>query len=262
MKNSNPKELNPVYIQTIDYPSNDEINLVDLIKTLFKHKKTMAIVILLTMGLATITILFKSETYTYTTSIEIGTQIVNGSAKPIEPPEALLAKINNIYIPVILKEQRLSNPDETETYEIKTNIPKNSLIVILRMTGSEDKKDIMKNLLQKVSQESIKNQSLIYEAIKRYTKSRLDQTEAELILLKKTDANETEIAVKLNLIDKYSSQLASLRNTQEILPVIQSIEPTGLSRALMLAIAIITSVFLGVFSAFFAEFVSKVKEAN
>ena len=262
MKDSDQKEFKPVYIQTIDCASNDEINLVDIARILARRKKLIAITVMLLIGLATATIFLKPKTYTYTASIEIGTQMMDGNIHPLESPQALLAKISNIFIPLSLKKQRLSNPTNTTSYKIDVYTPDNSLIVIMKIQGGDDEADKIKSLLQDVSQKSVRSLNSIYESIKHHIQSQLDQTSAELRLLKNTNDNETEIAVKLSLIDKYSSQLSTLRDTHEILPASQSIEPTGTTRTLMLAIAIIISVLLGIFSAFFAEFVAKVKEHN
>ncbi len=80
--------------------------------------------------------------------------------------------------------------------------------------------------------------------------------------LKKSDDNETEVATQQKLIEVYSSQLANLRETREILPPMKSIEPTGgTSGKLIIIIAAFAGIFLGVFSAFFAEFVAKIREA-
>ena len=81
-------------------------------------------------------------------------------------------------------------------------------------------------------------------------------------MLKNTDDNETEVSTQQNLIELYSSQLANLRKTREILPPMKSIEPTGTSRKLIVIISAFAGVFLGVFSAFFAEFVAKIREAS
>ena len=261
MKDADPKELKQVYIQTVDYAPNDEVNLVNFAKIIIQRKILILITIILIVGPATAVIFFKPQTYTYTTSIEIGAQIVDGNIQPLEPPQALLAKINKIFIPLALNKQRLLNPNDTKLYVIKVDIPKDSLIIIAEMQGSENEVDVIKNLLQDINQKSVQSQSLIYESIKQYTQSRLDQTSAELRLLKDTNGNETEIALQLSLIDTFTSQLATLRNTREILPVTQSLVPAGLSQTLMLTITIITSVLLGIFSAFFAEFIAKVKEA-
>ena len=51
-----------------------------------------------------------------------------------------------------------------------------------------------------------------------------------------------------------------LRNTREILPPIRSIDPTGGSRKIIVVISAITGLFLGIFAAFFTEFLSKVKQ--
>ena len=58
-------------------------------------------------------------------------------------------------------------------------------------------------------------------------------------------------------IARVEAQLANLVETRALVPPMQSNEPTGLSKRLILAIAIILGIVLGVFVVFFAEFIQK-----
>ena len=120
----------------------------------------------------------------------------------------------------------------------------------------------MKSLLQSITQKATLDHGRIYGSVRQNIASRLKQATSVLQMLKNSNDNETEIATQQDLIEVYSSQLANLRETREILPPMKSIEPTGTSRKLIVIIAAFAGIFLAVFSAFFAEFVSKVREAG
>ena len=260
MNDSDRQELKPVYIHEVNYSADDEISLVDLVMVLVRRKRMIAVVTTFIILLGVIAALLVPKSYTFATSIEIGSQIIGGAIKPFESPETLLAKMQHVFIPQVLNEQRQTNPEDKKNYKITTSIPKSSVIIVLEIKGTEDKADLLKSLLQSITQKATLDHSRIYDSVRKNIASRLKQATSVLQMLKKSNDNETEIATQQNLIEVYSSQLANLRETREILPPMKSIEPTGTSRKLIVIISAFAGVFLGVFSAFFAEFVAKIKE--
>ena len=262
MKNSDKQELKPVYIHEVNYSADYEISLVDLVIVLIRRKKMIAIITTVIISLGVITALLVPKSYTFTSSIEIGSQIINLAIRPFESPETLLAKIQHVFIPQALNEQRQTDPEDETKYKINTSIPKSSAIIVLEIKGTEDKTDLFKSLLQSITQKAILDHSRIYDSVRNNITSRLKQATSELQILKQSNDNETELATQQNLIENYSSQLAIFRETREILPPMKSIEPTGTSRKLIVIISAFAGVFLGIFSAFFAEFVAKIREAS
>ena len=262
MKNNDLQEIKPVYVREASYSTEDEISLIDLAMVLVKRKKLISLIFtgFIVLGIAAALLIPKK--YTYSTSIEIGSQIINEAIKPFESPETLLAKIQHVFIPHELNEQRQTNPEDVKKYKITASIPKNSVIIVLEVKGNEDEADLLTGILQNISQQAIFDHSRIYNSVRKNIASRLNQTTTELEMLKKTEGNKTEVATQQNLIELYSSQLANLRETRDILPAMKSLEPTGTSRKLIVIITAFAGVFLAVFSAFFAEFVAKVREAS
>jgi uncharacterized membrane protein len=262
MKNNNLTEPKPSYIYEAGYSSDNEISLVDLAMVLVRRKRMLALITTFIIALGLVVALLAPKSYTFSTSIEIGSQIINGAIKPFESPETLLAKIQYAFIPQTLNEQQQTIPEDETKYKITARIPKNSVIIVLEIKGTEDKADLLKSLLQSITQQAIFDHSRIYDTVRKNIASRLKQTTTELEILKKTSDNETDVVTQQNLIEVYSSQLANLRETREILPAMKSIEPTGTSKKLIVIVAAFAGVFLGVFSAFFAEFIAKVREAS
>ncbi|MFK5913751.1 MAG: Wzz/FepE/Etk N-terminal domain-containing protein [Woeseiaceae bacterium] len=260
MKNNNLQELNPVYIQEARYSSDDEISLIDLTMVLVNRKKLISLTITLFITIGIAAALLMPKKYTFSTSIEIGSQIISGNVSSFETTQTLLAKLQHSHIPQVLYAQRQTEPDSKKKYEIKANNPKGSNILVLSVKGTEAQADLLVKLLHSVNLKAIEDHSRIYDSVKRNMISRLNLANSELKLLKKTKNNETEISAQQDLIELYSSQLANLRNTREIQPPMKSIEPTGTSRKLIVIIAAFAGMFFGVFTAFFAEFASKVRE--
>ena len=260
MKAPDRQELKPVYIHEVNSSADDEISLFDLTMVLIRRKRMITVITTFIFSLGVIAALLIPKSYTFSTSIEIGSQIFNGTIKPFESPETLLAKVQHVFIPQALNEQRQTNPEDKTKYKITASVPKSSVIIVLEIKGTEDDADLLKHLLQSITQKATLDHSRIYDSVRNNITSRLKQATSELQILKQSNDNETELTTQQNLIENYSSQLANLRETREILPPMKSLEPTGTSRKLIVIISAFAGIFLGVFSAFFAEFVAKVKE--
>jgi len=259
MKTNDLQELKPVYIHEASYTAGDEISLVDLAMVLVR-RKVMIISIFIVFIVSGITLaLLIPRTYTFSTTIEIGSQIISGSIKPFESPQALLAKLQYSYIPQILSEHKQSHPDDKNKYRINSSVPSGSNITLLEIKGTEDQADTLKQLLQITSQKAIEDHNRIFQSVKKNLETRLIQATNNLRTLRNSKNNETEVASSQSIIESLSSQLANLRNTREVLPPIRSLDPTGSGRKTIVIITAIAGIFLGVFAAFFAEFLSKVK---
>jgi len=261
MKDSDIQELKPVYIHEAHYSAHNEISLIDFTMILVRRKKMIVVVTTLIIALGVIIALLKPESYTFTTSIEIGSQIIGGTIEPFESPQTLLAKTQYVFIPQAQNEQRQTNPEDIKIYKIKAYIPKNSVIIVLEIKGPENKADLIKRILRNVTQQAIQDHRRIYDAVKKNLIALKEQSKTELISLNPKEINLTEKRSSIqenNEIQK--SQLANLRNTREILPPMRSIEPTGTSGKLIIIITTFVGIFLGVFSAFFAEFLSIIKQ--
>ena len=256
MKTSDLQEVKPIYIHEATYSKDDEISLVDLVMILVRHKALITSIFILCIALGTTKALITSKTYTYSTSIEIGSQIIGGSVKHFEAPQALLAKLQHSYIPQTLSEYKQSSPEDKTRHYIKSSVPTGSNITLMEIKGTEDQAGTLKRLLQQTSQKAIQDHSRIFQSVKKSLETRLNQATAHLKSLKN---NDTEAMIAQNSIELLSSQLANLRNTREITLPIRSIEPTGKSLNIIIIISAFIGLFLGIFAAFFAEFLSKVK---
>ena len=263
MKNNDLQAVKPVSINETNYSADDEISLVDLAMVLVRRKRMIAVITSFIITLGVIAAFVVPKSYTFSTSIEIGSQIIDGSIKPFESPQTLLAKIQHVFIPQVLNEQRQTDTKIKEKYMIKASIPKSSVIIVLEIKGTEDKAGLMTKLLQKVTQQAVLDHKRIYSAVKQNLVALKEQSKAELATLSSEMDNLTERKRLLQRnIEVHDSQHANLRNTREILPPMKSLEPTGTSRKLIVIISAFAGAFLGVFSAFFAEFVAKVREIS
>jgi uncharacterized protein involved in exopolysaccharide biosynthesis len=228
-----------------------------------RRKAMIASICILIFALGFTLALLAPRTYTYSTSIEIGSQIIDGTVEPFESPETLLAKLNYSFIPKTLNDLSMAGQENKQSYKITASVPRSSKIIVLQMKGTEDQAEILGSILQSISKRAIQDHQRIYDAVKLNYVSSKNQAESELANL---DVNSNENAEKIqrlkNRIESYNSQLANLSNTREILPPMRSIDPTGVSKKLVVIVTAFLGIFLGVFAAFFFEFLAKVKEVS
>jgi len=253
-------EFKPIYIQDVQPCRDDEISLVDL-ALIVSRRKTLLMLITLIFIVAGIAIaLIQPKQYTYSTSLEIGSQFINGNIQPLEGVDTLLAKLQHSYIPFILKSSKNANNKEEKEYKIQASIPKNSQIIVIESKAAETDADKITDLLGKITVRAIEDHNTIYTKLQRNLQSLKHQTEQKLqALATKPDASSEINALQLSL-DSYNLQLTNLRKTREILPPMASAEPTGTSRKLIVVMATLVGVFLGLFAVFLAEFMAKVRQ--
>lgn len=153
-------------VQSLVTYSEDEISLVDLWLILAKHKKCLigALIVAAVLGIATALMLPKS--YTYTTTVEVGTRLDEQNALPIEPVDSVLAKLKESYIPYAQHGYEQSNPDDEKVYEIRASIPKKSQIILLTSKGTESEAGIYRSLHEQAVESLQKDHGRIMDVIR------------------------------------------------------------------------------------------------
>ena len=238
MKNNELEELKPVYIHEASSSANDEISLVDLALVLVRRKRLIGLILITFISIGIIFILSQKPTkttvYKYETSIHIGSRTMMNKTVFLEPPSTLLSSIKYIHIPSIL-------PKSDRKYSITASLLKNSGIIVLK-TSSDKANDLAAiDLLTTISHQAIANHDKYYNAIKNSLKA-INNTE-----------DPTDIALQLASLK--TSSTSAKPDELEITTV-----NTGKSPKLILAFSIISGLIMALLVAFFAEFVSKVKE--
>lgn len=260
MKNDSLKELKPVYIHELYTPENNRVSFIDITLILIKRKIMITAILAITIITGVLYALQKPTLYKCSTSIEIGSQIINGTTRPFEAPETLLAKLNYSFIPLVLNKQQSSKTGSKSNFNIESIIPTKSRIIILSAKVKKEQTDTIVNILNNITRKAIQDHSRIFQSIKTNLETKLNQTIINLKLLKNEKNNVTERAVNQDLIKLFEDQLVNLHNTRQILPPIKSINPAGGSRKTIIVISAFSGIFLGIFAAFFTEFIIKVKQ--
>ncbi len=276
LENTKLTEIKPIYIHdTTAYQAEDEISLVDLAMILIHRKILISAIILLCSAIGLVIALLTPRIYTYSTSIESGSQIINGKTTYLESADALVAKIQRIYIPSILAEQEQKNTS-TETQKshvVEVSIPENSNIILLEAKGSEDQQQTLNNLFNNIVLKINQSQHRLIQTTKDKLSQNIHYSQNKLknlqTYLKKSNPNDKledrfqlirEKTSLENYIANLTSQLSSLRKTHAISQTLKSPLPTGTSHKLIVIISIFAGLFLGMLAVFLAEFRIKIKE--
>ena len=251
--------MKPIYIQQAGYSTIDVLNMIDLALTLVKRKTMIAVIFSIITALGIFAALLTPREYTFSTTIDIGSRIIEGSIEPFESPQALLTKLKYSYIPQVLTERRESFPNDKTKYRIRPSVPSDGNLVLLEIIGTEEQSDTLKELLNATSDKAIQEHTSIYESIKRSLEAGLGHATADSESQMNYNRSEIKTFMHENIIGSLASQLANLRSTKVALSPMRSLDPTGRSRKTIVAASAFAGVFLGIFVAFFAEFLSKVK---
>ena len=343
-----PIEVKPNQQNIPPYYYEDEISLIDLWLVLVRRKKLLFTIFLLIVVLGLALAFVTPKKYGYSTSIEIGSRVIQDRVQPIESPETLLAKIQESYIPFVQLQYRNQNENDEEIYKISARVPKGSQLVVLESKGVESVSEIFKDLQQRVVNEVKKDHKRIIEVIrkeleiarneavsqleelkdqerllmasdkrlndvvkmvtrqleeakqdlataensrKRSVKEATNEARAMTLLMldsgiksqrervanleerlvveiaedqdrlaKEISGNKRAQQNQLAKIARVDAQLDNLVETRALLSPMQSMEPTGLAKRVILAIAMVLGFIIAIMAVFIAEFLQKAKQ--
>lgn len=120
---------------------DDEIDLADLVASIWRRKWLVLAVMLVCMLLGIGYALTKATAYEYSTTIEIGTRVVDGETQPIERPQTVVAKLEKNYVPEAIRtfeQERKNNGGRDVGLKVSAQSPENTNLVLLSSQGTEE----------------------------------------------------------------------------------------------------------------------------
>ncbi|MWJ27627.1 lipopolysaccharide biosynthesis protein [Halomonas sp. ZH2S] len=242
------------------YPQNDEISLVDLAKILIKRWKTMVLIFLIVVLGALAYVLLTERSYEYVSIYQVAEE---APGRALETPASVLAKVNNLYVGPETRKLRESAGLESLPFEVTVANPNDTLLIRLGSEASEDNHELVAQMHEGLLARMTEGQGERLERRQASLEQQLKNTEAALESVEQTN---TEWGSEL--IASYTERLAGiqLRLTQlsegQVVQVaMQSLEPTGTSRSLIMALALVLGGMLGVIAAFFSQFAVVVRDS-
>jgi capsular polysaccharide biosynthesis protein len=202
---------------------DDEIDLAELVAELWKRKWIIIGVTVACTILGVAYALSKEAIYEYSTTIQIGTRIVDDETRPIERPEAVAAKLESSYIPEAVRtyqDKIASNGDAFTSLQVSVDRPDDTNIVLLSSEGSEEgsrhyiplHNRVVDHLIQDHERETELERVRLKNQLQK-ARQELERVTDERVLRVERDEITTRISAARNELEKLKDQ-AELINAE------------------------------------------------
>lgn len=191
---------------------DDEIDLAELAAAIWRRKWIVLGVMLACIALGVGYALTRDRIYEYSTTIEIGTRVVESEARPIEPPQTVVAKLEKNYIPEAIRtfaQESKKNGGAGIRLNVRTNSPANTDLVVLTSEGPEELSQyyipLHVRLLQRLSSDHARQaelQRLELQNQLRMAEQELERIKDERVLRVERDELNTKISAAKNSLEQ------------------------------------------------------------
>ncbi len=191
--------------------------------TLMRHKRVI-IACTLVGAIGGVALAMQTpRTYSFTTTMELGSTQV-GSSNPIEPAEAVIAKVTNAFLPSIERAygETIGDPGFSIGLDIKN--PKGTNLLLMKSKGPLDKQDEHRELHHQVVERVLAEHHQDFQMVRTNLDLELEQArrdaaalkdQAASLLLRRTWLQESRNLTNDRLV-KIDSELARLATNREI----------------------------------------------
>ena len=200
-------------LQTTQAPQN-VINLMEIWWLIKRQKKIAIGVLFLSMLLGFTYAMLKPKTYSFSTTVQVGTVGFEGKTSLIESPDTALNKVLLAYIPFILSDFYREKPEVRGAYSINVNVPKKSDLLVIDAKGSLEQEPIYRDLIDRVVKKLVDDHSRI-TSLKIKT-AEVSLAHAQNVLEGSKDAAKL-ISANLQRLDKTSELLHNQLNEKKSL---------------------------------------------
>jgi len=161
------------------YPS-DEIDLVEVGVSLWRRWKIMLVVFLVCLGLGLVVALVFPKKYEYSTTIQIGTQVVGDKLQPIEAPDSAAKKIENGFLPQIVQQQAKKNGINPKKLSFSVSSPPKTSLVIISGKAPDSLADEFKSIEKAAAQALIKSELPLTTVMRAKLESELTDAQSSV----------------------------------------------------------------------------------
>ncbi|MEQ6917328.1 lipopolysaccharide biosynthesis protein [Halomonas aquatica] len=251
--------------QASRYASDDEISLVDLAKILIKRWKVMAATFFVIVMGALVYVLMMERSFEYVSLYQVAEQAPteNRENGALEPPVTVVAKANNLYLGAVTR--KLLDDEGLASLPFTTAVSnlEDTLLVKLTSQATEASAPLVESFHSRVLARIEQDQQAFFERLRDSMQRQLESAERSLEL-----AKESTSPSAAELIASYSGRVANIQDSleqlqegQAIQTAVQGLKPSGTSRSLVMALAIVLAGMLALMMAFFAQFAAAVRES-
>ena len=199
-----------------DFYADDEISLIDLAVVLVRRRWVIFGVFALCTAVGAVVAWVKPAQYKYTAAIAIA-HVPNGSAlQPIESPQAVLARVDNVYVPSARSALAKRAAGKDADYPVSASVPEGSSLIWLEAKGSEADGDDYKSLYTDVADSIRASEHAQVESFRKNLQAKrqadfdqLEQLKSDSAQLRKREqAIENSVSSTNKQIDELQRQVA------------------------------------------------------
>ncbi len=238
---------------------DDEISLVDLAATFIRRRRIFYACFALVTLLGVVYALMQADKYEYVTLLESAEKAGN---EFIEKPAATVAIIENRWIPAAASSYQAEN-EKLLPFKLDASNPENTGLIRIVSEASVETADVVKTIHSDLAQSVMERQQQLLETQRNSLKNQLASIERVIQSLQTSEGGEntaTALAAAIQKRAELESELEALQPASVIVTARQSTGQRGISGVLIVGLACSMGIMLGVFLAFFAEFVWRVRQ--
>lgn len=238
----------------------DEISLVDLAITFIRRRRVFYVVFLTTtlVGLA-YSLLLMPEKYEYISLLQMAEMAEEDSSNTIESPATTIATLQNRWLPEVQATHRQAEEKELP-FGISFSNPENTGLIRMASEASPDNAALVKETHEKLIDQIKKRQQLLLAREKQSLENRIEALDRAVESLQGEEGAGSVIAEVYEKRVTLRGKLEKLKPGETLVVSRESSERKGTSRRLIVLLAAFLGAIMGVFLAFFAEFVVLVRE--
>lgn len=239
---------------------SDEISLVDLVKILIRRWKMLLVIFLLVVLGTLAYVLLMERTYEYVSIYQVAEQ-APGSA--LEGPNSVLAKVDNLYVGPETRKLRESTGLESLPFEVAVSNPSDTLLIRLASEASEANSELVTEMHDALLARMAEGQRERFESRQAALEQRLQSAESALEAVEHSTSERASelVAIYTERLADIQQDLTQLSEGEVVQVAVQSLEPAGASRSLIMALALVLGGMLALLSTFLMQFAVTVKNS-
>ncbi|RAR56773.1 subunit length determinant protein [Onishia taeanensis] len=238
---------------------DDEISLVDLAAILVRRWKAMAIIFAVVVLAAFAYVLTLTPTYSYVSVYEVAEQAPVGEGnteRALESAGTVIAKAQSLAVAPVTRELLQQSGLESLPFAVDLTTPEDTQLVKITSQASEANSALVEKMHSALLDNIASNQQALVDRQRTSLENRLESLQASLAA-----AEQSTSSGAADLLASYTEQIAMTKDRLGLLKdgrvaqtAVQSLEKTGTSRTLIMALALVLGGMLSVMGVFLLQF--------
>lgn len=235
---------------------DDEISLVDLAATFLRRRRVFYVVFLLVTLAGVAYALLSSEKYEYVTLVKLAEK---SAGEYIEEPATIIAELDSLWVPD-LQAAHHAEHDRNLPFKITASNPENTGLVRIVSEASPSAEELIETIHRQLIERLTTDQEQALTRLRKSLERQIESLGTTIDMLEGGQETGDAIASAVEKRLSLETDLESMAPAEALVVSRRSGESTGPARSLIVVLAGILGLMGGVFLAFFAEFISLVRD--